>query len=329
MTAKTIFLSLLFVSVFHFAFAQSNPYRQVDSLMATYTKPVKNADGLRDLWYFIYRNVYTDSLRLRATVDWIAANIAYDLKLFQSGSEEAITLNDVVKRKKAVCGGYAALLKYMCDLFQIECEVVSGRARGFDRDVYMQQAKLIDNHAWNIVKINGTWRLLDPTWIAGSVTGDVDDPKAKYAPAFNETYYFMAPAKFILNHYPRLSRHQLLSPFVQEKEFRTSPLFLEPLLKTDIIAVMPAEALIKTVVGDTLTFRFKTKDLSAEMAAWSPTQKKADFKGEPVRNGDYVEFRYPVVATGFYNLFIGQIKGMRGEALLAYKLQVEPKPVAQ
>ena len=36
---------------------------------------------------------------------------------------------DVIKNKKAVCGGYAALLKYFCDGFNIECEVVEGYAR--------------------------------------------------------------------------------------------------------------------------------------------------------------------------------------------------------
>lgn len=329
MKPKTFLFSLLFTSAFCCASAQSNPYRQVDSLMATYTKTVKNTDDLRDLWYFIYQNVYTDSLRLRAAVDWIASNIAYDVKAWQTENEQAGQLDYVLRRKKAVCAGYASLLKYLCDMFKIECEVVTGRARAFDRDVYLQSSKLVDNHAWNVVKINGSWRLLDPTWIAGSVSGEADDPEAKFVQGFTETYCFTPPEKFVLNHYPKPGRHQLLSPAVPEKEFRTSPLFFTPLLDAGIAKVTPAEALLKTTVGDTLNFTFKTAYLPSEMVAWSPTQKKADFKGEPVQNAGSFEFRYPVVATGFYNLFIGPLKGGRGEALLAYKLQVEPKPAVQ
>jgi hypothetical protein len=65
------------------------------------------------------------------------------------------------------------------------------------------------------------------------------------------------------------------------------------------------------------------------MMAWSPTQKKAEYKGESVVRIDTVEFSYPVTATGFYNLLVGQVKGMRGEALLAYKLQIEPRRSTQ
>lgn len=329
MPVKTTLLFPFFLLPLVNVSAQTDTYQRVDSLMATYTKKVKSTDDLRDLWYFIYQNVYTDSLRLRAAVVWMASTIAYDVKRWQSESEEPVTLNDVLKRKKAVCAGYAALLKYLCDMFRIECEIVSGRARAFDRDVYLQPSKLLDNHAWNAVKINGRWRLIDPTWVAGSVSGETDDPKAKFIPAFNETYYFTPPEKFILNHFPKQSRHQLSSPTVQEKDFLAAPLYLTPFLNADVAKISPGEELIKAAVGDTVRFRFKAASLASEMMAWSPAQKKAEYKGEATTKDGFTEFRYPVAASGFYNLYIGQVKAMRGEALVGYKLQVEPNPAAR
>lgn len=222
-------LFIFCICVFFFfqkAAAQENPYERVDSLMLGFHKKVKNKDDLKDVWYFIYQNFYADSLRLRAAVDWIAENIAYDVKGWKTENPRAGDLNYTLKTKKAVCAGYASLLKYFCDLLNIECQIVTGTARTFDRDIYLTQSKLFENHAWNIVKINSEWKIIDPTWISGSVTGDVDDPKTKFVKEFNDTYYFTSPEKFILNHFPSQSQYQLLSPSVNEKVFRKSPLYL-------------------------------------------------------------------------------------------------------
>lgn len=320
---KTILLCLvLFLSQIVTA---QNPYQSVDSLMATYTKPVKNKEDLRDLWYFIYQRVYTDSLRLRAAVDWIAANIAYDVKALQTGNEQAGELDYALRRKKAVCAGYASLLKYFCDMFRIECEVVIGKARAFGSDVCMTGTKFVDDHAWNVVKINDQWRLVDPTWIAGSVNGDEYDPKAKFQQEFNEVYYFTPPQRFILNHFPRQSKYQLLSPAVNEKTFRNSPLFFSSYVKSDITDVKPIDPFIKTKVGDTLTFRFRSTYLTSQMVAWSETQKKATHFGETKESEGYTEFNYPVTVSGSYVLMIGETIAGRGTPLMAYKLEVEPK----
>jgi hypothetical protein len=54
-----------------------------------------------------------------------------------------------------------------------------------------------DQHAWNAVKIEGSWRLVDVTW-ASQVTG------------VREGFFMVPPEQFIETHYPSHSDWQLL-----------------------------------------------------------------------------------------------------------------------
>lgn len=63
---------------------------------------------------------------------------------------------------KTTCGGYAMILKELCDQVEIECMFVEG---------YFGQSKpknRILNHAWNIVKLNGKYYPIDITIDIGS-----------------------------------------------------------------------------------------------------------------------------------------------------------------
>ena len=127
------FIRLYYVSILLFLSvsgdSQQKPYYRTDSLMRVYQERIKTADELYKVIYYIRTNFKEDSLKLRASFIWITENIAYDVKAFIKEDPIASQINYVIKNKKAVCGGYAALLKYFCDGFNIECEVVEGYAR--------------------------------------------------------------------------------------------------------------------------------------------------------------------------------------------------------
>lgn len=293
--------------------------------MQTYHKKVRNTDDLKDVWYFIYQNFTADSLRLRAAVDWITGTISYDVKNWKTENPKAGEIDYILRSNKAICSGYTELLQRLCDLLNIECQVVSGKARAFDSDIYLNRSKLTEDHAWNIVKLNGNWRIIDPTWVAGYVTGDIDDPQTRFVREFNEAYYFTEPSKFILNHYPTQAQHQLLLTVMDEKKFKNAPLFLGGYMKDSISEVVPNEALIKANVGDTVRFRFKTAAGYLRIAAWSPTQTKAEYETDLFPENGWVEFKYPIAVAGYYSLYVGRIVSMTRHSLLAYKLQVDSK----
>lgn len=303
------------------SFSQIDPYRNVDSIMRAYSGKVKTVDDLYNVTYFIRKNFSEDSLRLRASFIWITDNIDYDVKSYLNEDPKATRLEYVIKVKKAVCGGYATLLKYFCDAFKIENEIVDGYARTGKKGIYISQQRLKSNHAWNAVKINNTWRLMDPTWAAGTVD-ESHEKNQKYYRGFNEFYYFMPPQRAILNHLPRQAKFQFLTPLTNEFTFKKQPLFTSDYLVDDIQKVYPETALLKMNKGDTLVIKFKSSSVLKQMCVWSDDPKKIPYSDDLIKKGDWYEFHYPVQVLGYYNIYIGHCTLIQTTALVGYKLDV-------
>lgn len=312
---------LIFLSAY--AFSQHSSYSKVDSLMQAYKEKIKSVDDLYKVVYFIRTNFDADSLRLRASFIWITENIAYDVKALIREDYSVANLSYVVRYKKTICGGYASLLKYFCDAFAIENEIIQGYARTGKKTIFLNQNRLRSNHAWNAVKINGSWRLLDPTWASG-YTDDVDDNKKKFHKGFNEVYYFTLPEKLILNHLPENKKFQLTNKKIDKKEFRDSPLFMSDFLADDISEVFPHVSLIKAKVGDTLSFRLKTEKRINTLYAFSEAHQKIEHNGTTNYDNGWLELRFPVKKAGYYYLYIGYFENIiENRTLLGYRLEVK------
>ncbi|HEX2532902.1 MAG TPA: transglutaminase domain-containing protein [Chitinophagaceae bacterium] len=318
---KSFILATLFLLGIKAA-AQPHPYAEVDSLMRGYQEKVRDADDLYKVVHFIRKRWTVDSLRLRAAFIWITHNISYDVKaLMQDRSEEASTLKYTLKKKKTVCSGYAALLQYFCNAFGLQNERITGFARGARTSINLtQRRRLLSNHAWNAVYLNGTWRLYDPTWAAGSVD-DSDPDQLRYIPEYHEGYYETPPELLIGSHLPDKNVQQFLVKPVDLYAFKDSPMKLYGYLRGWVRAVRPDTAVIRARVGDTIVFRFQTERI-ADFYAASDLQKKAA-NGAPgvVRDG-WLEFHYPVTVPGYYNLFIYFAHVLHRESLVAYRLEV-------
>jgi len=170
---------------------------------------------------YINEKSVNDYDRIKKAHDWVALNIRYDTQSYFSGNYSSQRANDVIRRGNAVCAGYADVFKMLCDALEIECIVVSGYARGHGRNMFDSENNLSDNHAWNIVTINGKKYLLDTTWDAGYLNG------RNFVTRYKTDYLFTDPAAFIHDHFPQNSIHQLLDPPVSADAFRALP-FLDP-----------------------------------------------------------------------------------------------------
>lgn len=93
----------------------------------------------------------SDYTKIKTVYDYICSNIAYDYdNLDDDDYKLKFTAYAALIDKTAVCQGYAVLLyRFMLEL-GVDCRVICG-----------------DNHAWNIVEINGKYYNLDSTWDAG------------------------------------------------------------------------------------------------------------------------------------------------------------------
>ncbi|HEV8271426.1 MAG TPA: transglutaminase domain-containing protein [Chitinophagaceae bacterium] len=290
--------------------------------MRQYTEKIKSSDELYKVIYFIRNTFDADSLRLRASFMWITENISYDIEGFEKEDPRSSMLNYVVKNKKAVCGGYAGLLKFFCDAFNIESKVIYGTARTGKRDVNISQLRLRINHAWNAVKINNSWRLIDPTWAAGTVD-DTDEENLKYYKDYKETYYFTPPEKLIFNHFPDQYQYQFLNKAIPATKFKKWPLFTTFFIGAGITEMYPDTSLIRVKLGDTVHFRIKTPIYSSYVCFTSENFKKVGYVDIVKKDGDWLLVDYPVTVLGNYNIYLAYcVSRISTPAIAIYRFEV-------
>lgn len=115
--------------------------------------------------------------KARAVNRWIAENIAYDADIsgeryhtwIKSHPGDTARLDDPLhafQNRYAMCYGYAKLTVLMMGYAGVECVYLTGRMSGdYTADINRELggADTLENmnHAWNAVKIDGSWHFLD------------------------------------------------------------------------------------------------------------------------------------------------------------------------
>lgn len=142
--------------------------------------------------------------KTRALFRWITGNIDYDAAGLRSGNYGDLSPEGVLRRRVAVCQGYAQLAEALGAAMGLEVRVVSGWSKGYGYQPG-QPFTGQPNHAWNAVRIGGRWRLMDPTWGAGHL-----DERMVFVRRFQEHYFLTDPGAFVYDHLPTDSTWQLL-----------------------------------------------------------------------------------------------------------------------
>ena len=156
-----------------------------------------------------------DEEKVRAIYAWVANHIDYDCKLFKDKVKRKKLarkklkkrLNYTLRRHSAICGGYAELFQILCKATGVECKIVVGYSKADEKSIGTYQRA---DHAWNVVKIQGDWKLVDVTWGSGYVEKDT------FYQAFNEDYFLTDPDKFIFNHLPTNPQWRLTAREVRQ-----------------------------------------------------------------------------------------------------------------
>lgn len=134
----------------------------------------------------ITKNAKNDLEKVQAIHDWVAKNIAYDVDKYRAGEIYEIqgALTTLIN-KKGLCRDYSDLTTALCRSIGIDAKTVIGQA-GTTSAKY--------GHAWNEVKVNGSWISMDLTWDAGVIVND------KYIPKFSRQYFNMNAVAFGASH---------------------------------------------------------------------------------------------------------------------------------
>lgn len=86
---------------------------------------------------------------------WLTTHVSYDQSHYRKTGAPRTSYEPYgpLIKGKGVCLGYAETFRLLMDMVGIECITVTGAAFG-NRE----------NHAWNMVRLNGEWYCADPTW---------------------------------------------------------------------------------------------------------------------------------------------------------------------
>jgi len=148
---------------------------------------------------------------------YIAGSYKYDLNrlklIYKREIKRELYLSEVIKKKKGVCGDFANLFATLCDSLDIGCYRVSGYSRNFN--LLHPVRKNYYNHAWNVVRVDGNWYVLDVTFGMQHFTKKKFDKER-----IDYDFLFTNPVKFGIIHLPADPAFQLVNRERSYKDFR-------------------------------------------------------------------------------------------------------------
>jgi transglutaminase/protease-like cytokinesis protein 3 len=202
--------SYLLILVFLNVFSQS----KIDSLRYKRALKAPQTTDVKYLARFLKVGAKTESKAVETFYYWIAQNIEYDVNLYKSDSItlEEVSVKNVLTKKRSICEGYANLMLELCNAIKIECKKILGEAIN-------NTDNKVGGHAWNAVKINNEWKLIDITWGTGAF---LDHELKEYSKEINLKYLFGNPEYFIIDHFPEEEKWQLKAIPISREKFLSS-----------------------------------------------------------------------------------------------------------
>lgn len=251
------------------AFSQN--FDKVDTKVINYPRFSK----VENLTKQIEKDFSTDANKVRAAFFWLAKNIRYNLKEYYnpkqryysfeySSNEEKEQKLQALKdkliaatfrNKTGVCEEYAQSFKKICDLLGIEAAVLKGYVRNDAKKI--GNIANSTNHAWNAVKIDKKWMILDATWAAGF------ERNGKWIRKFNDYFFDMPIDKIFKTHYPDDSIWVLRFGRMSKEDFFNQPIYKKTFLGLQSELLTPKTGVIEAVSSKDIVLKFKNLDTSA------------------------------------------------------------------
>ncbi|KAI9506838.1 hypothetical protein BX070DRAFT_231924 [Coemansia spiralis] len=146
--------------------------------------------------------------RVRAAFTWIASNIQYDASAAESNEEfeRHETPNVVLQRRRSRGPGFAYLFDAMMNALAIESHTIRGYLRQ-PLDTCQGPVLPAANHVWNVVCLDGEYRMVDTACAAKSHPLNAESKV--------DSWFFLAsPKEAIFTHFPLSSGDQFIDPIV-------------------------------------------------------------------------------------------------------------------
>ena len=194
-----------------------NPFATIDK----YARNATSTDEIDvpTLANYLQQKAQTDLEKARAIYVWIAENIRYDDESFNSKNYPLYTPQYLLENRKAVCEGYSNLYLALGLEMGLDIEKIIGYSKGYG---YQEGTKFTEtSHAWNIIKINGEWKVFDATW--GRGFGENVGGKLKSIKKFNDYWFNVSQYEAIFNHYPESEEFHFVKPAISLSQYERMP----------------------------------------------------------------------------------------------------------
>lgn len=126
---------------------------EATDLSSTYSQ-IKSTENIVDNFVTTLPNSMDDSDKIYTIYDWICNRTDYDYTI----SDTSHNLTQAILGNPGVCDSFSGAFKYVCDKAGITCVEVRGCSYDPQTNDYTQ------NHAWNLVYVNNTWKIVDCTY---------------------------------------------------------------------------------------------------------------------------------------------------------------------
>ena len=313
---KYLFI-ILFTWVVH---AQKSDFKSINFDRADSIAYAYQGASLKNLPVLTYQLTHGLESRVeqfRAIHTWVCANIESDHDFgeatlrkrrilkndslsFSNWNKQVLSkvFTKLLKNKKTICSGYAYLIKELCNLADIPCEIVNGYSRNTTRNVGEVD---FPNHSWNAVKLNKTWYLVDATMASGYF--DLD--KHNFVKDYNDGYFLCEPDLFLKRNYP-LDASWMLSKYKPSlEEFVNAPIVYGKTFEHAVTPMAPKTLITNISTGEVVTFKFsvanKTKACNMQLIVNKGFRSEKIAGTEDHLNNGTVELKHQFNKKGQYN----------------------------
>lgn len=254
-----------------------SPYEAIDRhALAAPPAAEESIDALAE---YLTKPAKTDREKARAIFRWLTDRVAYNADDFLAGRPPGDnSAGAVLKTRKSVCAGYAALFEALARKAGLEVVTVPGSAKGYG---YVAGQAAGENHAWNAVKVGGRWYGVDSTWGAGHL-----DPAKGFVKGLEEEWFLTPPEQLVLSHLPTDPARQFLDRPVDGDTFRRWPKVPTPLFASgfeakavrEVLDEVGFRGLVAAYSGHAGRARVRTAPLRQHLAAGTEVEVQVEAK---------------------------------------------------
>ncbi len=177
--------------------------------------PKSETRTIEKLGDYIQKTTNIELEKAQIIYSWIALNIRYDDKGYNSGKYGGLTTTQLLKSKKGVCDDFSSLFKDLCTASGLKSIKIIGYAKAYGYTIGHKMEET--DHAWNAVEIDGKWNLVDVTW--GRGYGTTVNGKLKSVSEFDDYWFCTSPYEFIFRHLPENRKYQNLPHPITKEQY--------------------------------------------------------------------------------------------------------------